>query len=468
MFAVFDSLTRPIKTAVRSLFCLGALGFSLTCATANDLPFETAWAVLRSEHGSLRAAELERQRLERLERATRSLLLPQINLEGRYTHMNDAIRIDLDPLLGSIPGLTPGLPPLGVTVQDQEFWKINVSAVWPLYTGGRVSAARSAAALELKAADQRTRRTQHELHSDLVRRYFAVALSEQILAAYTVARDGAQQHWRHARRLEEEGLISAAERLHAEVAHAEADRVARHAARRLEISRTVLALFLNLDEAPLTTTALPDPQNEAVADTAFWRTRARRDHPILAELDASRRLAAEGIRAERGRLQPEVFAFGRRELVPSDLTLLEPEWAIGLGVNWALLDRTDRVNRLRAARLRERQVETLADQAARDLETLVESQLLEARQAAEQFATLERMLDLARENLRVRERAFAEGLGSSLEVVDARVGLARVETARALARYEFTVHYARLLETSGNVEPFARFLSEPSPHTPPP
>jgi outer membrane protein TolC len=460
--------TRSTRLVGRKALSFFALAVSSVCANANDLGFAEAWARLQTEHGNMRAAEFERQRLDRLEQATNSLLLPQINLEGRYTQMNDAIRIDLDPLLGLLPGLPPGLPPQGVTIQDQEFWKASVTAVWPLYTGGRVSAARNAASLELKVAEEKTRRTLHELHSDLVRRYFAVPLAEQVLTTHEAARHGAEQHWRQAQRLEEEGLISAAERLHAEVAHAEADRTARHAARRLEIAQTVLALFLDLDTTPHPTTALPEPTSTAVADNASWRARARRDHPVIAELEANRRLAAEGIRAERGRMQPEVFAFGRRELVTSDLTLLEPEWAVGMGVNLPLLDRTDRVNRLRAARLRERQVEALAGQAARDLESLVVSRLLEVRQAAEQFETLEHMLDLARENLRVRERAFVEGLGKSLDVVDARIGLARVETARSLARYEFTVQYALLHEAVGSVEPFARILSETPPASPQP
>jgi outer membrane protein TolC len=438
------------------------LALAMAGANSSALTFDEAWSLLRSEHGSLRAAELDRQRLERLEAATRSLMLPQINLEGRYTRMNDDIRIDLDPLLGLLPGLPPGLPPLGVTVQDEEFWKANISAVWPLYTGGRISAARAAAALEVEAAGEQTRRTLHELHSDLVRRYFAVPLARQVLSTYKAARDGAAQHLRHAVRLEEEGLISPAERLHAEVANAEADRAARHAARRLEIAQTALALFLNLEEQPAVTTPLPDPQTGNVTESAPWRAQARRDHPVLGALEANRRLAAEGHRVERGRMFPEVFAFGRRELVTSDLTLLEPEWAVGVGVNWALLDRTDRVNRMRAARLRERQVEALAAQVERDLQTLVESRLLEVRQAAEQFETLERMLDLARENLRVRERAFAEGLSTSLEVVDARIGLARTETARVLARYEFTVQYALLHEAAGGIETFTRILSAPA------
>ncbi len=286
------------------------------------------------------------------------------------------------------------------------------------------------------------------------------------MAARAAALAGAQTHLDHALRLEQEGLISRAERLHAEVALAEADRQCRHARGQLEIARTALALFLDLEREPATLSAPPVPDAVPLPDTARLRRLARDNHPLLGTLDAKRAMAAEGVRAEQGRLYPELFAFGRRELVTSDLTILEPEWAVGLGVNWPLLDRTDRVNRLRAARLREREVAAMAEQARRDLETLVESRALDARQAADQYAALGSLLELARENLRVRERAFAEGLATSLEVVDARVGLAQAETARAAARYLFTVHYALLLEAAGCTEEFAHMLNT-CPNIPP-
>ena len=54
-------------------------------------------------------------------------------------------------------------------------------------------------------------------------------------------------------------------------------------------------------------------------------------NPNLARLRAMRELAAVGRRAEKARYLPDVFLFGMHELHPSDLTLLEPGWAVGVG-----------------------------------------------------------------------------------------------------------------------------------------
>lgn len=427
-------------------------------AEAIEIPFEAAWDRVRQEHGIIRAAELDRQRLERLETATRSLFLPQVNLEGRYTRLNDPIRIELGPTLESFPGFPSNLPPLGLTVQDDEFWKLSVSAVWPVYTGGRVRAARNAASAELEAATEAVRQTLHALHSDLIQRYFAVPMAGQVVVAREAALAGAEHHFENARRLEEEGLISAVERLHAEVARAEADREARHARRQWDIARTALALFLQMESDLMPSTPLPEPDAALIPAASRLRARAVRDHPALNRLEAQRRQAVEGVRAERGKLHPEVFAFGRRELATADLTLLEPEWAVGIGINLPLLDRSDRLNRMRAARLRERQIEALAEQVARDLETLIESRVLEVKQAVEHYETLASSLGLARENLRVRERAFAEGMSSSLEVTDARNRLVEVETALVVTRYQYVLKSALLYEAAGSLEGFTTLL----------
>jgi outer membrane protein TolC len=125
-------------------------------------------------------------------------------------------------------------------------------------------------------------------------------------------------------------------------------------------------------------------------------------------------------------------------------------------VRLALWDRSDRPGRLRAARALERRVGFLETDTRRGVRTLIEKTHREVVSAQEQFATLDQTLALARENLRVRQAAFAEGQATSLEVVDAQLALARVETERVAAANDFVVALASLLEAVG--EP-ARFFT---------
>ena len=151
----------------------------------------------------------------------------------------------------------------------------------------------------------------------------------------------------------------------------------------------------------------------------------------MARIAAQRALAAAGSQAERARYVPDVFIFGMHELHPSDLTILEPDWAVGVGASINLFDGFSREHRVAAARAREQRVELVEQRARRDIATLVEKRYRELLTARDQFTTLKQTQGLAEENLRVRSRAFEEGMGTSLDVVDARMALSRVELEEA-------------------------------------
>ena len=69
----------------------------------------------------------------------------------------------------------------------------------------------------------------------------------------------------------------------------------------------------------------------------------------------------------------------------------------------------------------------------------VETAWLRLNQAREQFRLFDSAVELARENLRLRERAFEEGQSVTIDVNEARNSLIRAETGRAQVAYEFVV-----------------------------
>ena len=157
------------------------------------------------------------------------------------------------------------------------------------------------------------------------------------------------------------------------------------------------------------------------------------------------------------------------ELVTSDLTALDPEWAVGLGIQYTLFDGFQGKNKTAAARARVRKVNHMQDKIRRDLKSLVVKRYEEMEKAREQYDTYNSTLDLASENLRVRLRAFEEGVGTSLEVVDATLSQARAQLGRLKAAFDFDLAFFQLLEASGKSSRCLEYLgravpvSEPDP-----
>jgi outer membrane protein TolC len=241
------------------------------------------------------------------------------------------------------------------------------------------------------------------------------------------------------------------------VAKAQADRELKASRRDQDLTRTALANILASDGAVDPSTPLFLASGIEPVD--FFIAQARKNHPVLDQIQAVRDKARENVRGTRSELYPEVYLFGIRELYEDDLTILEPTWAMGVGVNFTLFDGRARSNRIMAARKMEEQAELTHHKAARDLETLVSSRHQELMKDSEQFDALQASLDLAQENLRARKRSFEEGLATSLDVVDAQMSLSGIQVARMKAAYSFDVALAQLLEACGRGADYPRYLA---------
>ena len=440
---------------------VGKLPGACANATESPLTFGEAWRQLREVNPALAAARLESERRAQERRAAQSLYGPQLEVNGRYTFIDQPIVIDLDPIRQVILALHPGVPAAAIPsftqqVQEDRFMRAQLTAMWPVYAGGRIRAAQQAAGASVDEADATARHTSNTLFSDLVQRFYGAQLARVIRTMRAEALAGLEEHLRQAGHLEHEGQIARAERLHAQVARDEAWRELRRAEAQVAIAEAALAgLFGRAD--PVTPASPLFLAAQALDTLPTFVAAAEAQHPALAIMAARRAQAAAGVAVEKGRLKPEVYLFGAKELNRGDITLLDPDWAAGVGVRVVLFERTDRIHKLAAAKLLERRVDRLTEDLQNNLRTLVEKSYREAALAQEQYASLASTLDLARENLRVRESSFREGFGTSLEVVDARLTLERAETARAVTARDFAVALAALLEASGQPERFLDF-----------
>ena len=183
-------------------------------------------------------------------------------------------------------------------------------------------------------------------------------------------------------------------------------------------------------------------------------------NPDLLRLEAQQKLARSALSFERADYLPDVAIFARYELYPDDLTVLDPRWAAGVGLEFNVFDGFARTHRVKAARATVSMVDHISQGARNDITLLVEHYYRRVVKAREQFDTLDSTLELAQENLRVRTRAFAEGIATSLDVVDAVNMLSGVELARLAAAHDFVTSLAELLAATGNAHSFSDYLQK--------
>lgn len=140
------------------------------------------------------------------------------------------------------------------------------------------------------------------------------------------------------------------------------------------------------------------------------------------------------------------------------LTIPEPDWIAGIGLKFTLWDNKDRNASIAAANSLVTKAQAAHDEARNRIQTAVQTAYLKSNEAREAYRLTDSTLSLAKENLRLREKGFSEGLSTADEVNDARTKLLAAEIARRVAAYRFVVAWAMLNAACGDMTP----LNNPS------
>lgn len=426
------------------------------------LSFAEALSLAEGRNERILAADAAVDRARSDRRVAQGRRFPDVTLTGRTTRINDEIVIDLDPIRQVMLGLHPGvpstaIPPFQARIQRQAFNNAGLSATMPVFTGGRLRAGVRAADAAVTAAEAGQRSMVGEVATELAQRYFGLQLAIQNRATRQASWESLGRHVERARSLERNGQIARAERLRAEVALAEADRDVQQAESDEQLARLALSATLAMDVEIMPETPLFKVPPLAPVDS--FKAAARDRNPILARLASEQARARQGIDATRGEFLPSLGLFAQRELYTHDLTITQPVWAAGVQLSLPLFQGGQRFARLAGARAQARQVELLRIRAQRDIELLVEQRYRQVEQARIQLTSLEATRTLAEESLRAQQLAFAAGLATSLDVVDAEQALARVQLGMFKALHDADVSLAALLESIGQPSRLPEYIN---------
>ena len=127
---------------------------------------------------------------------------------------------------------------------------------------------------------------------------------------------------------------------------------------------------------------------------------------------------------------------------------------IGVGFTWNLFDGLEREKRIRQSRLTQQTLALGQEKARDDLSVGVDKLYTGLQKALDNVRALITTIELSEELVRMRKKAFAEGMVTSTEVVDAETLLSKTKVARLAAYYEYDVTLMNLLALCGIPEQF--------------
>jgi len=343
------------------------------------------------------------------------------------------------------------------TIAERDMFNSSIRALWPIYTGGRITAAHDYAAGRSDQAVAQLKMETQARYEDLSKYYYSVVLAKEVIRTRQSVERGLIQHRDFSIKLEQQGQIAKVERLQAEASLAKAVVDRKKSEKDLDITTSALTEILNQTDQVVPQSLLFI--NHSLPLLSAFTEQTLLTYPGLDILNAKQKQAASSIKAEKGKYYPEVYLYGDYVVYEDDslASELAPDWFVGIGVNVPLFDNSGRSERVQAAHSSALRVRYLYQQAKQDLTVLVKKTYFEAQQAIEEAQGLDASLALAEENLKLRKKAFNQGLSSSIDVVDAELFFASIKIQQQVAKFNYIIALNKLLALSSEMSTFTQY-----------
>jgi len=446
------------KTIIYSFLFYAFMSFSFA-QEVKVLSFEQALETMKTHNAALKSAAKNKESQEFNRKSTRGLYLPKISLSATYMKFDEDIGLDISPIseaikdMGNIP--ENKMLPSKLVLQKEQFSVASINMLWPIFNGGKIRAANKAMDANINEALYKIEQTENALKTELVERYYGYRLAKKAVQLYKESYDAMKLHLNNAKKLEENGMISKAQRLYVELSVSTAKMEWQKAIK--QANTVEQALTNTLGDSSVIQPVSELFLIEKLEPVSFFQQAAIANNPLLKQVDSKKNLAHQNYNIKKSDYFPSVAIIGNREIYHHDLSEMMPEWFVGVNMRWTLFDGISRTYKVKSAKATIDMVDFIETKAQADIATYVNKLYNELDMQIEQLQTMEKTYEFASEYLRVQKKAFAEGFATTKEVVDAELTLSRVKIGRIKVLNDYVLGLAKLLEVSGQSDLFLQY-----------
>ena len=461
--------------------CLRAQEISLSLESAVDSALVNNRKIKQQE-------EVVRQK-EYLNKAAIGNFLPSIDLFAGYTYLSDNPEFDTEKIKESIDdmfgdygavmakqlGLSPwsqqvihdeivaglaDLPAYKLEIDQQIYKNANLVVTQPIFLGGEIWAGKKFAQAELDLANEELNKTRNEIIHSTTQRYLSVILLEQVAELRKNVLAGMKKHEDQAERAIEIGAITPLEIIRAQVAVANAERNLEDAKNELSLATSALRATLNLPT--YNSLILTDSMyfHDVQMNLTEMKELALAENSILREIGHKQKIADQAFAVKRSKFLPQIVAIGEYNLIREDYPIVLPRYSVGVQLELNLFHGMKKINELKSVKHLTKEVRVAKQYAEDEIMLLTEDLFYKTENSKTRYLKLKPTVDLAKKNLDINEKRFREGLGKSIDVIDARLLFQAASIERLLSLYKYYTSLSQLYITVGQPEKVINLFQE--------
>ncbi|RED43634.1 outer membrane protein TolC [Winogradskyella eximia] len=427
------------------------------------------------------------------DKAAKGNFLPSINLIGGYTYLSENMEINtsqvqssLDDLggkygaafiqaygdqiglsgvsaesaFGTLVGVLEQFPAYpNVIVDNQQISTAAVTATQPIFTGGKIIAAKRYAKAELESSEIELKQVKDEIANELIDRYLTVVLLKQVIKTRQQVYEGMLTHKAQTERAIELEILPKHVLLRAKVAVADAEKDLNNDKNKLKLAELALRTTMNLSDAvPLKVMDSIGYQNLNFNFNELLET-ANTNQPMLELIDQKEIMAKQAYALERSKFMPNIAAFGTYNMFREDLPIIPPKFIVGVQAQLNIFNGFKDVNKLKVSKHLKEEVKNAKAYASQQIKLLVESNYMNTLNQQKLYNSQITTVELAKENLRINTRRFEEGLGKSIDVIDASLLYEKSKIEQLVALDGYYKAMANLYSAIGQPEQIIPIIS---------
>lgn len=407
------------------------------------------------------------------QKAATANFLPVVDFTAGYTYMNDYMQVNMEQMKPSIDNavgfygsylaeqldlseetqeeihnrLVNGLkdvPAKNLDIPRNHFFNADFVAVQPIFTGGKIVAARKFADANYNLANADLKDVENKVTAETIQRYLAVILLKEVVKTREFVLNGIKKHEKEAQKALEVGVISKNDVLRAKVAVSNAEIDLEQDKNRLELAQMALKTSLGL----------PDSINIETIDNMEFKllpykpdslfTMAKSTQPVFEQIKQKKAMVEQKHALERSEYLPQIAAFASYGFFKDQYPVIMPPLLIGVQMKFNIFHGFKNYNQLKSSKHLSLEVERAQEYANSQINLWINKSYKEVIDNEVRYNKLEATVNLAKENLRIAQKRFHEGVGKSIDVLDAQMILQGAMLKRLHTLYQYYISVSDL------------------------
>lgn len=396
--------------------------------------------------------------------AAKGRYLPKIDLTALTVKIDEPLMLEMNNIRSAIIGasvashVTAGgtnpaqlqnmlesqIPSFEKKILDDTIIRVMATIAQPIFTGFKLSANSAVKKLEKTVSEINLQNAKNTVITSVIEDYYRVKFLEQVIEIRKELQLNIENHVSNAQKLFDNGMISKANLLRAEVALADAKKEYQKSLMDKDLARILLTNTIGIDISNIELSSHIE-MIEGQENMEYYIEKAKINNTALKLLNSKKMMLKQKYKVSTGNLLPSVAAIGQYQILQDELTLAEPQWAVGITATLNVFGGGSDIQEIKASKAELEALEGQIHNVKNTIRTAIKKYYHQCETAKKDYEALKTSKTLAEENLKLYQVSFREGLATSLEVVDAELALAKIKIEQAKAVYDYNSSYANLL-----------------------